>query len=267
MSTDFFNSAQSAVTYAATVAELILLVRLAWLKLLQEFKIFSVFLAFDAILTVALLSWDYHAYGYEWIWAVTAPLWTLLLAGAAFELSRGLSQPFPSETGNRNAALYGFLIGMTVSAAASMLAHPQAVLRPAVVLSILNRQCILSGCILGIVSQGAYLALGGAPLLANWKLHRRLLLTFLTVLVIGLFASTAKQRQYVDWSNLLRSISFLGCFCVWIAGFKPAFSHLRRPSGSLTNAELADTLVFHKQPKTRVNPALLPDTKRRENPV
>ena len=111
--TDFFSSAQSAVSYATTLAEVILLIRLAWLGLISEFKIFSLFVAFDAVLTAAFIGLDYHTYGYESIWAVTTPVWTLLLAAASFELMRGLVQPIPRETINRTAALYGFLIGMT----------------------------------------------------------------------------------------------------------------------------------------------------------
>ncbi|MGA8026969.1 MAG: hypothetical protein WB992_07465, partial [Bryobacteraceae bacterium] len=69
MSTGFFNSAESVVAYAATAAEIFLLVRLAWLGLLREFKIFSIFVAFDAALTIVLSRWDYHSPSYEWFWA------------------------------------------------------------------------------------------------------------------------------------------------------------------------------------------------------
>ena len=249
MNTDLYNSAQSAVSYATTVAEVILLVRLAWLGLIREFKIFSIFVAFDLFLTVALSRWDYHTYGYEWIWAISAPLWTLLLAAASLELSRGVRQAFPTETGNRIAALYGFLIGMSLSAIASMLAHPQAISRSAVLLTIIGRRSILSGCILAILAQGVYLWLGDAPLMANWKLHRRLLLTYMAVAVIGLFAATAKNRQYADFIYLWRSISLFGCFCVWGLGLRRLFSNLWMPASSEfpSDAQIAETVVFNRR--------------------
>jgi hypothetical protein len=255
---DFFNSAQSAVTYTAMAAEVILLVRLAWLGLMREFKIFSFYLAFDAVRTAALVGWGYHSYGYEWVWAVSAPVSTLLLAGASIELSRGLRQPFPQETGNRTATLYGFLIGMTVSAAAAMLAHPEAVSRYAVLLTIISRKCILSGCIVGILAQGAYLMLGGAPLITNWRLHRRILLTYITAIVIGLFAASWNQRQYAEWISLLRSVSLLGCFCVWIASLRPAFSNAWDGLGTPSLAQIAEIIAFNHRSKV-----LLDDGRRR----
>jgi hypothetical protein len=223
VTTDFFNSAQSAVSYAATAAELILLVRLAWLGLLREFKIFAIYLIFDAIRTVTLASWDYHALSYELIWATTVPMATILLAGASFELSGGLRRPFRSETGNRAFGLYGFLIGMTVGALVAMLAHPQAVHRSAILLVIIARKSVLTGCIVGILAQSAYLTLGDAPLLANWRLHRRLLLTYTTAVVVGLFATGSTNRQYVEWVNLSSSILLFSCFCVWTILLSPAF--------------------------------------------
>lgn len=270
MSTGFFNSAESAVTYAATAAEILLFVRLASLGLLREFKIFSIFLAFDAALTVALSRWDYHSPSYEWLWAMSVPIWTLLLAGASLELSRGLRQPFPQETGNRTVGLYGFLIGLTVSVAACMLAHPQLIYRPAVLLSVFGKRCILSGCILGIISQGAYLILARAPLVANWRLHRRTLLTFMTALVIGSFAATSNHLEYAEWIRLLNATAFFCCFCVWIVGLRPAFSHLDWwvPSEMPTDAQLAELIVLNcRQPKRShtpgqlaAGPHLLPDT-------
>src|ERR1700761_4249689 len=103
--TDFYNSGQSAVSYATTIAEVILLIRLAWLGVIREFKIFYLFVGFDATFTLTLIRWDYHAYSYERIWAVVTPVWTLLVAGVSLELSRGLRQAFPRETINRGAAL------------------------------------------------------------------------------------------------------------------------------------------------------------------
>ncbi|MBV9762384.1 MAG: hypothetical protein JO340_17620 [Acidobacteriaceae bacterium] len=222
MSADFFNSAESAVTYASTAAEIILLIRLTWLGLLKDFKLFAIYLAFDAVRTAALAGWNYHALSYEWVWATTVPLSTLLLASASIELSYGLRQPFPSETGNRAFGLYGFLIGMTVSAVASMLAHPQAILRSTVLLTIIGRRCILTGCVLGILAQGAYLLVGGAPLIANWRLHRRILLTYLAAVVIALFASTTSQKQYAEWINLICNTSLFACFWLWTALLAPS---------------------------------------------
>jgi len=233
--------------------EVILLVRLAWLGLLSEFKIFSLALVYDAVRTAALMRWDYHSYGYEWIWAASSPAWTVLLAGATVELSRGLRQPFPQEIGNRITALFGFLIGMSVTAVASMLTHPQAILRSSVLFTIITRRCILSGCILGILAQGAYLFIGEAPLMANWRLHRRTLLTYMTATVIASFAATSKHRQYVPWINLLRGISLFGCVSVWITGLRPVFSHLDSwvPSEMPNDAQLAELLVFNRRQATR----------------
>jgi hypothetical protein len=273
LSTDFFNSAQSAVTYAATVAEVILLVRLAWLRLLREFKIFSLFLAFDGACTVALMGWDYHSYSYEWVWALSAPVLTLLFGAASLELSRGVRQAFPKETGSRTTALYGFLIGMTVSAVCSMLAHPQAISRSAILFTIISRKCILSGCVLGILAQGAYLTMGSAPIMANWRLHRRVLLTYMTAAVIGLFAASSKHRQYAEWVSLLRSELFLGCFLTWITELKPAFSNLWDGLGYPTEEQVAENIAFHHRqavlnrklglPEVRSNePDLFPDAER-----
>ena len=245
MTTDIFNSAESVVTYVATAAEVILLVRLAWLGLLREFQIFSIYLAFDAVRTAVLTQWGYHSYGYEWVWAVSVPVSALLLAGASLELSRGVRQAFPKETGSRTAALYGFLIGMTVSAVSSMLAHPQAISRSAVLFTIISRRCILSGCVLGIVAQGAYLMTGRAPIMANWRLHRRALLTYMTAIVIASFAATSMPRQYAEWINLLRSISLLGCFLTWITELRPAFSNLWDGSGFPTDEQVAENIAFH----------------------
>lgn len=253
MHTDFFNSAESAVTYAATAAEVILLVRLAWLGLLREFKVFSLFLAFDAVSTAALIGWNYQSNGYEWVWAVSSPLFTLLLAGAVYELSRGLIQPIPRETGSRITALYGFLIGMTISAVASMLAHPQAILRSTVLFTIISRKCILSGCILGILAQGAYLTLGGAPLIANWRVHRRILLTFMTALVVGLFTANSKHRQFAEWMGLLRDSSLFACLCLWITAFRPVFSNVWNGFGTPTDAQFAETITFRLRSEARLD--------------
>jgi hypothetical protein len=262
LSTEFFNSAESAVTYAATAAEVLLLVRLAWLGLLAEFKVFSIFLGFDAALTVALSRWDYHSPSYEWLWAVSAPIWTLLLAAASLELSRGIRQAFPQETGNRTAALFGFLIGLTVSAVACMLAHPQLISRPAVLVTVFGKRCILSACILGIISQGAYLWLGDAPLMANWRLHRRILIALMVALVIGSFAATSTHLQYAEWIRLSNTISFFGCLSVWITGLRPAFNSLSTFSRTPTDEQLADIIVFNRRSKARPNAVLLPDTER-----
>jgi hypothetical protein len=285
LNADFYNSAQSAVTYATTAAEVILLVRLAWLGLLREFKIFSIYLVFDAVRTSALSRWDYHTYGYEWVWTISVPLSTFLLAAASLELSHGLREPFPKETGNRITALYGFLIGMSVSAVASMLTHPQAISRSGVLLAIIGRRSILSGCILAILAQGAYLRLGDAPLTANWRLHRRSLLTYMTAIVIGLFAATAKHRQYAEWIYLLRSISLFGCFCMWTVGLRRLFSNLWMPSSSElpwgsefpSDAQIAETVVFNRRARvaldkersrdSKIRKPLLTNTKRREDPV
>jgi hypothetical protein len=246
--TGFFNSAESAVTYATIAAEVILLVRLAWLGLVREFKIFSLFLTFDVLCTVVLMRWDYHSYGYERMWAVSTPVWTFLLAATALELSRGVRAAFPMETGSRTVALFGFLIGMTVSALASMLAHPQAISRAAVLFTMISRRCILSGCILAIMAQGAYLFLGNAPIMRNWRLHRRTLLACMSAVVISLFASMSTHRQYVPWFNLLRGVSLFGCVCAWIAGFRPAFSDLWDGLGWPTEDQVADNIVFyHRQ--------------------
>jgi hypothetical protein len=227
MSTGFFNSAESVVTCTATVMELILLVRLAWLGLIREFKAFWLFLAYDTVLTATLNNWDYHSRSYEWMWVMTAPVWTLLLAGATWELLRGLAQPIPRDTANRTVALYGFLIGMTVSAIASILAHPFVILRSTSLLMMISRRCILSGCILAILAQGAFFALGSAPLIRNWRGHRRVMLVFLTALVIGSFIGTLPINQAIEWTNLLRSVTFLICYCVWIPMFERAWSHLQ----------------------------------------
>lgn len=264
MSTEFFNSAESAVTYAATAAELLLLVRLAWLGLLREFKIFSIFLGFDAALTVALSRWDYHSPSYEWLWAVSTPIWTLLLAGVCFELWHRLREPFPTETGNRTAALFGFLIGLTVSVAACMLAHPQLIYRPAILLTVFGKRCILSGCILGILAQGAYLWIGGAPLMANWRLHRRILIGFMTALVIGSFAATSNNVPFAEWIRLANTASFLGCFCVWSISLRPAFNSLSALSRTSIDEQLADTIVLNRRSKRRTQPVLLPYTERRK---
>jgi hypothetical protein len=250
--TDFFNSAQSAVSYATTIAEVILLIRLAWLGLVSEFKIFSVFLVYDAILTAVLSSFDYHTYGYEWLWTLTAPVWTLLLAGASLELMRGLVQPIRGERINRNAAIYGFLIGMTVSVAASMWTHPQGIMRSTVLLTIIARRSILCGCMLAILFQGVVLFIGDAPIMSNWKLHRRVLLTLLIAVVTSLLTLTAQHRQYVDWFNLVQDVTFLGCLCAWMFGFRRMFSDLRLwiGSGVPTNAQLADIVVHGRRLRT-----------------
>ena len=226
MTTGFFNSAESVVTYAATAAEIILLVRLAWLGLIREFKIFWLFLAYDVVLTLSLSRWDYHSPAYEWMWVVTTPVWTLLLAGASWELLRGLAQPIPRDRVNRAIALYGFLIGMTVSAVASILAHPQAILKSADLFLMISRRCILTGCILAVLAQAAFLAFG-IPLIANWRRHRRILLVFMTALVGGSFVGTLPNNQLIEWINLLQAVSVLGCYCAWIPIFERAWSHLR----------------------------------------
>ncbi len=194
------------------------------------------------------MRWDYHSYAYEWMWAASTPVWTLLLAASALELSRGLGQAFPKETGNRTAALCGFLIGMTTSVFASMLAHPQAISRSAVLLTVISRRCIFSGCILAILFQGVYLFIGDAPIMANWRLHRRILLTCMTAIVISLFVTTSEHREFVPWINLLRGISLFGCVAVWVAGLQPAFINRWDGLGSPTEEQIADTIVFnHRQ--------------------
>lgn len=249
MHTDFFNSAQSVVTYAATVTEVILLVRLAWLGLLRDFKIFVAFLLYDVVRTATLMRLDYHSYGYEWVWAISSPVWTLLLAGAAYELSRGVVQPIPQETGNRKAALYGFLLGIAAAGLLSMLSHPEAILRSAVLFTNITRRCILSGCILGILVQGAYLTIGSAQFFQNWRMHRRTLLTFLTAIVIASFVGASNNRQLVDWVNLLRGITLFGCLCVWIARLRPAvedvWSTLEKPD--IADAVVAEILAYYRE--------------------
>ncbi len=256
MSAGFFNSAESAVTYAATAAEVILLVRLAWLGLIQEFKCFWMFLAYDAVLTVVLSRWDYHSHNYEWTWVLTTPVWTLLLAGGSWELLRGLAQPIPRDRANRTVALYGFLVGMTVSAVTSMLAHPFVILRSTSLLLMIGRRCILTGCILAILAQGAFFALGSAPLIRNWRRHRRVLLVFLSVLVIGSFVGTLPISQMIEWINLLRSIAFLACYCVWIRMFERAWSHLDNYSPALSFSSpsedtLAEILAYREREAAR----------------
>jgi hypothetical protein len=242
LSTGFFNSAESVVTYAEIAAELILLVRLAWLGLIREFKIFWIFIAYDVVLTVALSRWDYHSVSYEWMWIVTTPVWTLLLAGASLELLRGLAQPIPRDRINRTVALYGFLIGMTASAAALMLLHPQAIFRPAALLTTIAKICISSGCILAILAQGALFAFG-IPVIANWRRHRRILLVFLAELIIGSYAILLKNQQYAEWLTLLQSVSLLGCYCAWIPSFERAWSHLRFFSGCPAEPPSDETLA------------------------
>ena len=246
MNTGFFNSAESVLTYAATVAELLLLVRLAWLGLIREFKIFSCFLAFDAFLTVALMNWDYHSASYEWIWGITSPTWTLLLAAVALELSGGLRRAFPQERGNRTIAFYGFLIGMTVSVGTSMLAHPEPILRSVVLFLIITRRCILTGCVLAILAQGAYLTLGSAPLRANWRKHRRILLPFITCIVIDSFAATSRNTLFAEWLNLVQIVCFLGCFCAWIVALRPAFSNVWDFPELSTDEQLAQMIVYNR---------------------
>jgi hypothetical protein len=247
LTTEFFNSAESAATYAATAAEILLFVRLAWLGLLREFKIFAFFLIFDAVRTITLLSWDYHSLSYEYIWAVSAPIWTLLLSAVALELSRGLREPFLEETGNRTAALFGFLTGLTVGLLISMVTHPQLIHRPTVLLAVFGNRCMVSGCILGILAQGAYLALGSAPLVANLRLHRRVLLSFMTAIVVASFGASSKQRELAEWVFLLRSVTLLGCFCVWIGGFRRMFCDLWDIKGKPTDAQLADIIVYNRR--------------------
>ena len=246
--TDFYNSSQSAVSYATTITEVILLMRLAWLGLIREFKIFSLFVAFDAAFTVALIGLDYHAYGYERIWTVTTPLWTLLLAGASLELSRGLTQAFPRETINRAIALYGFLIGVTIGVGASMWTHPQAIMRSAVLLMNIGRTAILSGCVFGILAQAVYLYLGNAPVMANWRLHRRILLTYIVAFLVASFTINSKNRHLTEWISLLSNVSLFGCFWVLISVFKPAFSNLWDGLGWPTENQIAETIAFkHRQ--------------------
>jgi len=246
-STDFYHLGQSAVSCATAIAEVILLIRLAWLGLIREFKIFSLFLAFDAAFTLTLLGWDYHAYSYERIWTVVTPVWTLLLAGAALELSRGLRQAFPRETINRGAALYGFLIGMTVSVGAAMLTHPQAIMRSAVLLMNIGRTAILSGCIVGILAQGVCLFIGSAPVMANWRLHRRILLAYFTAFLMASLTINSRNRHFAEWISLLSNVSLFGCFCGWITALRPAFSHLWDGVGYPTEDQVADNIVFYHQ--------------------
>lgn len=254
MSTEFFNSAESVVTYAATAAEVILLVRLAWLGLLKEFKVFSAYLLFDALRTVALLGWDYHSHSYEWMWAVSSPLWTLSIAAVSLELSGGLRQAFPQENGNRIAALYGFLFGMTATAVVCMVTHPDAIARPGILLAIIANRCVFSGCILAILAQAAYLKIGGAPLMDAWRTHRRLLLLYMAALVIGSFASTLHNRPLGRWISLTRDTSLLGCCCVWIIAVQPAFRKLRvRPAAA--DEQLAENIVYNRRLR-RLQPAL-----------
>lgn len=228
MSTGFFNSAESVVTYVATVAEIALLVRLTWLGLIREFKIFWIFLVYDVVRTVAFVASDYRSYHYERIWAVTTPVWTLLLACASFELLRGLAKPIPRDVINRSVAAFGFLAGMTASVAVSMVLHPQAILRPAILLTFMSKQSVLSGCILAVLAQGAFLALG-IPLIANWRRHRLVLVAFMTAQVIGAFTATSANAQLAGWIGLSRDVALLGCYCAWIPGFERAWSHLNLP--------------------------------------
>lgn len=231
--------------------------RLAWLGLLREFKIFALFLAFDAVRTITLLSWDYHSHSYEYIWAVSAPIWTLLLSAAALELSYGMREPMPREPSNRNVALFGFLTGLTVSLSISMLTHPQLIHRPAVLLTVFGSRCMLSGCILAIFAQGLYLMLGTAPILANCRLHRRILLWFMTAIIVASFTSNSEHRQLAEWIELLRSFSLLGCFCAWTLSFRRMFSDVWDGTGVPTSSEMADLIVYDmRRQKARVRTAV-----------
>ena len=253
MSTGFFNSAESVVTYAATVAELVLLVRLTWLGLIREFKVFWILLAYDVLLTAALTGCDYQSYAYARVWAVTTPAWTLLLAAASYELLRGLAKPIPRDPINRKVALYGFLIGLTFSIAVSMLLHPQGIFRHVVLLAFMTKQCILSGCILAILAQGAYFGLGGLPLIANWRKHRRVLLVYLTAQVIGSFVANSGHQQLAAWIGVSRDVALLACYCAWIAGFERAWRHLRFPPfASPPNDEtLAELFAYRARARGR----------------
>jgi hypothetical protein len=245
--TDFYNSAQSAVSYATTFAEVLLLIRLASLGLIWEFKIFSFFVAFDAAFTVALAGLDYHGYGYERIWTVTTPLWTLLLAGASVELSRGLRQPFPREKGNRAVAFYGFLIGMSVSVGASMWTHPQAIIRSAALLMNIGRTSMLCGCVLALVAQGAYLMLGSAPFVANWQKHRRILLTYITAFLMASFTINSKNRHFAEWISLLSNVSLFGCFCVWTLGLQRMFHQASDFCALSVDERLAEIIIQNRR--------------------
>jgi hypothetical protein len=244
--TDFYNSSQSAVSYATTIVEVILLIRLAWLGLLWEFKLFSLFIAFDASFTVALIGLDYHLYSYEWIWTVVTPVWTLFLAGASLELIRGLVQPIPRERISRTAALYGFLVGMTVSVALSMWTHAQAIMRSTAFLMTIGRTSILCGCLVAILFQGAILLIGGAPIMSNWKFHRRILITYIVAFVSASFAIETRNIHLAESVSLLSNISLLGCFCAWTLSLRPLFVNAWAGihQGMPTDAQLAEAIVF-----------------------
>lgn len=247
MSTEFFNSAESAVTYAATAAEILLFVRLAWLGLLRELKVFAIFLAFDAVRTLILLEWDYHSHSYVYIWSISAPIGTFLLFCVTLELLRRLREPFPKEPVNRTVALFGFLAGLTVSVFASILLHPYVIHRPLALLTVIANRSVLSGCILGLLAQGVYLTLGDAPLLSNMRLHRRILLVFMTAAVIASFTAGLKHRELAEWIQFLREFSQFGCFCYWTLALRPMFSDLWNFKGYPTGAQLAEILVDRRR--------------------
>ncbi|HEX3685783.1 MAG TPA: hypothetical protein VHU83_24850 [Bryobacteraceae bacterium] len=232
LNTGFFNSAESVVTYAATLAEILLLVRLTRLKLIRELPIFWSFLAFDAIRTLALVGRDYHSVPYELIWTTTAPIWTLMLALVAVELMRGLVKPVPGEPVSRAAAVFGFLLGMTGAAVASMILHPEVVIRPMSLLAFMGQRCITSGCIIAVLAQGFMLAIGGAPLIRNWRRHRRVLLVFTTAIAIGSATATSTHGNLAAWVGLLRDVALLACYCAWVPVFERAWSHVYFPSPS-----------------------------------
>lgn len=248
MATDFYNSSQSVVSIATAIAEVILLIRLAWLGLLWEFKIFSIFVAFDAAFTVTLMGWDYHVYSYEQMWSVATPIWTVLLAGSTLELLRGLGEPFTGESTTRTVGLYGFLSGMTISAGALMMTHPQAILRSTVLLTDMARTCILCGCIFGILTQGFCFWIGDAPLVANWRRHRRILLPYITAFLMASFTVHSKNRQFAEWISLLSNLALLGCFSAWILAVRRLFRDVwygTAPWGTPCDDVFAENLVYH----------------------
>lgn len=239
------------------MVELLVFLRLAWLGLLRDFKVFAFFLLFDAARTIVLMSWDYHSHFYEHVWSISAPIETFLIFLVVLELSHRIQEPFPGETGNRTTGLFAFLIGLTVSLGISMATHPQLINRPLALLTGFANRCVLTGCVLGLLAQGTYLIMVSAPLLANIKLHRRVLLVFMTVAVISSF-TISLTHPGIDirlWTRVLRSFIHLGCFCAWGLGFRRMFSDLWDYEGCNpwnsrdypTDAQLAEVLVYKRR--------------------
>jgi len=218
-------------------SQALVLLRLAWLRVVRRYPFFFCFLAVSVTRSAILLQFDRNSLRYLYTWIYTEPLLLFLMLMAAVEALRRTLEAYP---GRRNAVsilLVAFSIAGIVFMVASAGWDSNAVVRrlPLLHAMAIARRALTGSLAIFLLAGTCCLTFLPLPERANVKLHRLLMtIYFGSAAVSQLAINVGLPKAAMNGAALAASIL---CYTGWLFFSRSGEQEVERPN--LTEAEIA----------------------------